>query len=124
MTYRVLWPIMRWPDGRDIEQASMGELGQAEFCDAFAEVTDEQWANCDAVVSAPDIPPEFRDKLERCRIFVTPKVGFDNIDLAAWGAMGVPVCNVPDYGTQEVADHAMALMLDAHERASPSTRAN
>ena len=42
---------------------------------------------------------------------MTPKVGFDNLDLAAWGAIGMPVCNVPDYGTQEVADHAMALML-------------
>ncbi|MEM8767640.1 MAG: C-terminal binding protein [Pseudomonadota bacterium] len=111
MTYRVLWPIMRWPEGREIEEASMGTLGRAEFCNAFGDVTDEQWANCDAIVSAPDVPEEFRGKLEKCRIFVTPKVGFDNIDLAAWGAMGIPVCNVPDYGTQEVADHAMALLL-------------
>ena len=111
MTYRVLWPMMRWPEGREIETASMGEIGQAEFCNAFSEVTDEQWANCDAVVSAPDVPAEFRSRLEKCRIFVTPKVGFDNIDLAAWGEMGIPVCNVPDYGTQEVADHAMALLL-------------
>ena len=42
---------------------------------------------------------------------MTPKVGFDNLDLAAWGALGLPVCNVPDYGTQEVADHAIALMM-------------
>ena len=111
MTYRVLWPMMRWPEGREIEIASMGEIGQAEFCNAFAEVTEEQWANCDAIVSAPDVPEEFRAKLKKCRIFVTPKVGFDNIDLAAWGALGIPVCNVPDYGTQEVADHAMALLL-------------
>jgi len=103
--------MMRWPDGREIETASMGELGQAEFCESFDEVTDDQWANCDAVVTAPDIPAEFRAKLKRCRIFVTPKVGFDNIDLAAWGELGIPVCNVPDYGTQEVADHAMALLL-------------
>ena len=47
MTYRVLWPMMRWPEGREIEIASMGEIGQAEFCNAFAEVTEEQWANCE-----------------------------------------------------------------------------
>lgn len=111
MTYRVLWPMMRWPGDREIEISSMGELGRAEFCDAFTEVGDEQWANCDAVVCAPDIPIAYRERLEKCRIFVTPKVGFDNIDLAAWGAMGIPVCNVPDYGTQEVADHAIALLL-------------
>ena len=38
-------------------------------------------------------------------------VGFDNIDVRGWGARGVPVYNVPDYGTSEVADHAIALML-------------
>ena len=111
MTYRVLWPAMRWPDDRQIETASMGELGQAEFCEAFAQVTDEQWSQCDAVVTVMDIPAQYREKMSRCRILVTPKVGFDNLDLAGWGAMGVPVCNVPDYGTQEVADHALALLL-------------
>ena len=111
MTYRVLWPMMRWPEGREIEVASMGEIGQAEFCNSFADVTDEQWAKCDAIVSAPDVPAEYRAKLDKCRIFVTPKVGFDNIDLAGWAELGIPVCNVPDYGTQEVADHAMALLL-------------
>lgn len=47
----------------------------------------------------------------RCRIVVRSGVGFDNVDLAGWGRRGVPVCNVPDYGTSEVADHAIALML-------------
>lgn len=46
-----------------------------------------------------------------CRIVVRAGVGFDNIDLAAWGRLGVPVTNVPDYGTNEVADHAIALMM-------------
>ncbi|SDR42065.1 D-3-phosphoglycerate dehydrogenase/C-terminal binding protein [Rhizobiales bacterium GAS191] len=47
----------------------------------------------------------------RARIAVRHGVGFDNIDTAGFGALGVPVCNVPDYGTTEVADHAVALML-------------
>lgn len=48
---------------------------------------------------------------KNCKILVRAGVGFDNIDLAAWGSRGVPVTNVPDYGTNEVADHAIALML-------------
>lgn len=48
---------------------------------------------------------------ERCRIAVREGVGYDTMDLAGWGARGVPVCNVPDYGTTEVADHALALLL-------------
>jgi lactate dehydrogenase-like 2-hydroxyacid dehydrogenase len=38
-------------------------------------------------------------------------VGFDSIDVESWGRRGVAVFNVPDYGTSEVADHAIALML-------------
>jgi D-3-phosphoglycerate dehydrogenase/C-terminal binding protein len=45
------------------------------------------------------------------KIAVRSGVGFDNIDTAGWGARNIPACNVPDYGTTEVADHALALML-------------
>ena len=110
MTFNILWPAMRWPDNREIEISSVGEHS-AQFSERFADVSDEQWASCDAIVSVNDVPAEFREKMTNCRIFVTPKVGFDNIDLQAWAEMGIPVCNVPDYGTQEVADHAIALML-------------
>ena len=54
MTFRILWPAMRWPGDRHIEAESVGE-NQAEFCERFSEVTDEQWANCDAIVTVNDI---------------------------------------------------------------------
>ena len=38
-------------------------------------------------------------------------VGVNNIDLQAATKYGVQVCNVPDYGIHEVADHALAMML-------------
>ena len=110
MTFNILWPAMRWPSDREIEVSSVGEHN-AHFFERYDDVPDEQWAGCDAVVSVNDIPEEFRSKMTKCRIFMTPKVGFDNIDVRAWAEIGVPVCNVPDYGTQEVADHAIALMM-------------
>jgi C-terminal binding protein len=50
-------------------------------------------------------------RLRKCRGIVRSGVGYDNVDLAAAGEKGIYVCNVPDYGVDEVADHAMALML-------------
>ena len=55
----------------------------------------------------------------KCRIVVRSGVGFDNLDLKGFGARGVPVCNAPDYGTTEVADHALALRLAADDRLRP-----
>ena len=49
----------------------------------------------------------------RCLAIVKPSVGVDNIDLDAATAAGICVANVPDYGTDEVATHAMALLLNA-----------
>src|SRR5689334_19807679 len=50
-------------------------------------------------------------EMEQCRVIVRAGVGFDAVDIRAAGARGIPVCNVPDYGVDEVADHSMALML-------------
>jgi phosphoglycerate dehydrogenase-like enzyme len=38
-------------------------------------------------------------------------VGYDDVDLERFGRLGIAVCNTPDYGTREVADHAIALMM-------------
>ena len=47
----------------------------------------------------------------RCKVVVRAGVGYNNVDLPAAGRRGIAVCNVPDYGTEEVADHAILLLL-------------
>ena len=49
--------------------------------------------------------------LTRCKVIIRCGIGYDNVDLAAAKAKGIPVCNVPDYGIREVAEHALALAL-------------
>jgi phosphoglycerate dehydrogenase-like enzyme len=50
-------------------------------------------------------------RLRRCRALIRNGVGFDSVDVRAAAECNIPVCNVPDYGTEEVADHAIALTL-------------
>jgi len=40
-------------------------------------------------------------------------VGIDSVDVAAATARGIAVCNVPDYGTETVSDHAIGMALAA-----------
>src|SRR5205807_65326 len=54
--------------------------------------------------------------MTQCRGIVRCGVGFDNVDSQAAGRRGIVVCNVPDYGTEEVADHALMLLLASARR--------
>ena len=51
------------------------------------------------------------DALPTVELVVRYGVGVDNVDVEAATGRGVWVANVPDYGTDEVADHALALAL-------------
>jgi D-3-phosphoglycerate dehydrogenase / 2-oxoglutarate reductase len=59
-----------------------------------------------ASVSAPVIAA-----MQRARVIVRYGIGVDNVDLDAARQHGIPVCNVPDYCIDEVADHTVGLIL-------------
>lgn len=56
------------------------------------------------------------DALEACKVISLPSVGVDSVDVKAASARGIPVTNVPDTFIEEVADHAMALLLSGFRR--------
>jgi D-3-phosphoglycerate dehydrogenase / 2-oxoglutarate reductase len=56
------------------------------------------------------------DGLQRCKIIALGSVGVDSVDVAAATAKGIPVTNCPDTFIEEVADHAMTLLLATHRR--------
>ncbi|HUL21779.1 MAG TPA: C-terminal binding protein [Thermodesulfobacteriota bacterium] len=63
------------------------------------------------------------DALERCKIIVRLGVGFDNVDVPAATARGIMVANIPDFCTEEVSDHAVALILMIARRILPGQKA-
>ncbi len=82
-----------------------------EQCRTAADVV-EHAADASVLINqyAP-ITAEVLDALPDLRLVVRYGVGVDNVDVAAASERGVWVANVPDYGTTEVADHAVALAL-------------
>jgi phosphoglycerate dehydrogenase-like enzyme len=78
----------------------------------------EYWANtatrADAILTRhARVDAETIECLEQCRIIARYGTGHDNVDVDAAVARGIAVTNVPGYCTEEVADHALALLLAA-----------
>lgn len=58
------------------------------------------------------IGPREAEAMSKAKLLVQAGVGYNHIDIEACAKRGLPVLNTPDYGTMEVADHAIALMLN------------
>lgn len=56
------------------------------------------------------------DSLESCKVISLGSVGVDSVDVKAASARGIPVTNIPDTFIEEVADHAMMLLLAGFRR--------
>jgi D-3-phosphoglycerate dehydrogenase len=55
-------------------------------------------------------------KLRNCKVITRLGVGFDVIDVRGCRKHGIEVCYVPDYGTEDVANHAIALLFAVHRQ--------
>jgi D-3-phosphoglycerate dehydrogenase len=83
----------------------------AEILAGF-EVVDEPHDDVVAVLTMPEQPvgEDLMAQLPELRVIGTATVGFDHVDLEAAERRGVVVMSVPDYCTEEVADHTLALL--------------
>jgi phosphoglycerate dehydrogenase-like enzyme len=97
-----------------VEKSVIGEAADVRryLCESDADFTEEICEAAALIVwhNAPMRAPGLA-RLKHCRALIRNGVGFDSVDIAAARQCGIPVCNVPDYGTEEVADHAIALVL-------------
>jgi D-3-phosphoglycerate dehydrogenase len=88
-------------------RAALGESG------VTVESSAPPWSGDDVVglVSWEPVTASDIGRLPSLRVIATPSVGVDHVDVAAATERGVWVCNVPDYCVDEMADHALALLL-------------
>jgi C-terminal binding protein len=56
-------------------------------------------------------PAEQMARFPKLKVVVRMGVGYDRIDRAEAARRDITVCSCPDYGTTEVADHAVALAM-------------
>jgi D-3-phosphoglycerate dehydrogenase / 2-oxoglutarate reductase len=91
------------------ERKSASELATL-VADADAIIT--QFAPVDAHVIA---------SMQRAKVIVRYGIGYDNVDVKAARERGIPVCNIPDYCIDEVADHTLAFILGTTRQVVPNT---
>src|SRR5512141_1999279 len=94
------------PIGAEIIEAPANE---AEFI-AAAKTADAIYAK------GMPITKTVIDALENCKVITLGSVGVDSVDVKAATARGIPVTNIPDTFIEEVADHAMMLLLSGFRR--------
>ena len=101
-------------DSLEIEREILGDIADVTALDAHSEIelvgriehADAMMLYHNLAISRSTI-----ERLKQCRLIVRCGVGFDNVDHAYARSRGIDVANVPDYGTEEVADSAIGMML-------------
>jgi C-terminal binding protein len=98
----------------DIEQNILGDRFDIILLDKANEENLLDVVNdADAMIVRPGIQMTSKSLniLVNCKIIVNLAMGVDNIDIEYASNKNILVCNIPDYGTEEVADSTFALFL-------------
>ena len=96
------------------EREIFGDLAEPVALDAFSEadlVGQVEDAAAVMLYHNISITRATIERLTACKLIVRCGVGYDNVDRVFARSRGIPVANVPDYGTEEVADSAIGLTL-------------
>lgn len=95
-----------------IEREGLGDVADVEVLTEDEGQAREQLAEADAVINrSREMDAGMVGALSECRVIARYGIGVDNIAVDAAAERGIPVVNVPDYCIEEVATHAVALVL-------------
>lgn len=101
-------------DDLAIERAVLGDLAEIQAFNAYSEadlVGKVEAADAIMLFHSFYLSQKIIDTLRQCKLIVRCGVGYDNLDYRFARAKNIPVANVPDYGTEEIADSAIGLAL-------------
>ena len=113
-------PMAQVFNGYDIEREALDPLG-AEIVMVDPSNEDaiiKEIKDADAVIGSGrlNLTPKILESMQKCKIIAGSAVGFDYVDIPAATKAGIPVTNCPDTFIEEVADHAMMLLLSGWRR--------
>lgn len=98
-------------EAEELEKAGMDfEIHQLKFRpdeEVIAAVEDADII----VVNMVKMTDAILSKLRKCRLLMRHGIGYDNVDVEACTRHGIPFANQPDYCTEDVAEHAIALIF-------------
>ena len=123
--HRILVTDYQWPS-LDIEREILAELpGELIVAETGSEAELVALApEADAILTCwEQVTPAVIDAAPRCRIITRYGVGLDNIAVEHATALGIPVTYSPTYCVDEVAEHALALLLTMTRRVTRFDRA-
>ena len=101
----------------DIENEMLSKV-DAEL----VEVTDlanlaNEVKDADAVINTyAQMTPEIIGGMDKCKLIIRNGIGVNTIDVDACNAKGIMVANIPTYCIEEVATHAITLMLTLNRK--------
>jgi glycerate dehydrogenase len=99
---------------KDIDRSPLQAFGELSYLDRFSRNHIGEYdpetsvlITNKALVGVPEL-----DYFRQLKLVIVTATGFNCVDVRTCSERGIPVCNVPAYGTYSVAQHALAMLLE------------
>lgn len=100
-----------WPDVKDYVRSKMKGFSVSINSELLSEKNVKPDTDILAFFMTTPVTAKMLKQMPKLKMIATMTTGYNHIDLKIAKKRKIPVCNVPTYGENTVAEHAMALML-------------
>lgn len=111
-----------WPEMQEYVKTKLKGFSVLTSPEKITEKNINPQTNILAVFVEAPVTKKIIESLPNLKMIATMSTGFDHVDLETAKNRSIPVCNVPTYGENTVAEHAMALILGLTRKLFPSVK--